>query len=233
LRKAAEWEKQREHVRTMQIRQLDREIAENQRRDTHAHELEITRLQNERFLNARGQSIETLIFGADPDSAEKLVALDLARQRQIAETAVANAQSAAAIARAQADAQIAKAQADAAAAKAQADAAAATLTNAAIGQKDQELLAAKNQHIASIEAASDKRDASTQQLVQKMLDALAPRQQPHAQPQQPPIPAAATTVVINHAHPQTTAAVEKRCPYCHAVVPTDSRFCNKCSGRLE
>lgn len=232
-RRAKEWETQREHTRQIERQRLEQEIAENQRRDNQAHDLAMARLQNDRFLNARGQSIETLIFMAPPENADKLVVLESARQKAAAEAAAAKAQADAAIAKAQADAAIARAQSDAAAAKAHADAAAATLTSAAIGQKDQELLAAKNQHIASIEAASDKRDASTQQLVQKMLDALAPRHQPAPPVQQTQMPVPGTTVVINHAPPNTVAAVEKRCPYCHVTIPADCRFCPKCSGRLE
>ena len=265
-RKGDEWAAQRAHNRRMEDRRLEEESRQNQRRDNQAHELKLKQLANERFRDARGQSIEVLIFGASPEKGKTLVDIATTRARAEAEVAAAKYAAEAEQSRQAAAAEQAKQQ---------------TLVEellrtlpglltppAAAGRedelrrKDQEIIQAKDKHIASIESASDKRDASVQQTMEKLLEALVSRGvsggSAPATDQPPAAPAAAVapTVVINQtlasAAPAAThtgaalgagtdaAAIgtlkmpgpdEKRCPYCHGIVPSVSRFCQHCGQK--
>lgn len=261
-RRADEWAAQRAHSRRMEERRLEKESTENDRRDNQAQQLKLEQLRNERFRDARGQSLEVLIFGADSEQANVLRDVDSTRQKSATEIEQARS------ATLQADAQ-AQAQADAARQHSLVQdllrALPTLLTpqpsparDEELRRRDQEILDARDRHIASIEAASDKRDASVQQTMEKLLDALVNRQPatsaPNASPTTPPYPTtppAPTAVIINHGSPvitntgtaahspapsapgtfQTPAPHEKRCPGCHGIINRESRFCPLCGHR--
>lgn len=255
-RRGDEWAAQRAHNRSMDERKLEKDIRENERRDNQAHQLKLEQLKNDRFRDARGQTPEVLIFGADPEQARLLTELDATRQKTSAD--IEQTRSAAAQARSNADQQ-----------QSLVHELLRTLptlltTQPASGRDDesrrreQELVAAKDKHIASLEAASDKRDASVQQTMEKLLEALANRAAPTAATPTPAnapptaTPQAPPTVVINQGAPfaapvgthsdtpagntpgsfRTPGTHEKRCPYCHGIIALECRFCSSCGTRL-
>jgi len=254
-RRGDEWAAQRAHNRRMDELKLEKESKESERRDNHAHQLRLEQLKNDRFRDARGQALEVLIFGAEPEQARQLRELDATRQKTSADIE----QTRSAVAQAQA-------RADGDRHQSLVHELLRTLPNLLshqtsetrddlLRQKDQELLAARDKHIASIEAASDKRDASVQQTMEKLLDALAGRITPasttHA-PTQSPAPIAhptPPTVIINQGTPfvanspndpqsgnspgtfRTPGTNEKRCPYCHGIIALESRFCPLCGQK--
>lgn len=234
--------REREHQRDMQRRVHEENVRANERRDNQAHETVITRLKNDRFRDAQGQTIDVLIFGAEDDHTRTSL-----------------------VERAKADT---KAQVAAAVAAQQQEAAAAALsrerellekllqnqTNQPQSQPSQAdaatqqlLVELLGRHITSLEAASDKRDASVQSVVQKLLDALAPHNTaatPNTTPH--PQPPSHTTVVVNpppqagHTAPpfipqipRQPGANEKYCPYCHSIIPCHSRFCPECGRKQD
>ena len=265
-RRADEWAAQRAHSRRMEELKLEKETRENERRDNQAYQLKSEQLRNDRFRDARGQSLEVLIFGADSEQATVLRDVDASRQKS--STEIEQARSAAALALAQAQAQAEAARQNSlvqdllrslpALLTPQLTPQHSPARDEELRRKDQEILDARDRHIASIEAASDKRDASVQRTMEKLLDALANRNQaasaPIASPTPPPYPTTPpgpAAVIINQGSPfiagtgtagnpstpstpgtfQASAPHEKRCPGCQGIINRESRFCPLCGHR--
>ena len=277
-RRYEEWAERRHHGRRMEEKRLEQDGRQNERRDNQAHELKLKQLENERFRDARGQSLEVLIFGSNLEMGKTLAEVAAARVRAEAEAAAAKLaaeveQSRATAATEQARQQVAIEQARQAAAAEQARQVAELQRQRQLDdelrRKDKEILDAKDKHISSIETASDKRDASVQQMADRLLDALVSRGTPAGgpaaaapSPGQPAVippaghPAGAPTVIINQTLTPTAAgtadasaagnvqvkaaavgslqmpgAEEKRCPYCHGIIPSVARFCQHCGQK--
>lgn len=254
VRQQREWEvfvKSEDHKRWMEYQRFVAGVDDTKRRDNQAHELAMERLKNERFRDAKGASIETLIFGA-PEVAASLVQVAAQREETSRHTATmdadvkkAEAQQAVAVTTAQAAAQNAQQTADAMQ-KIFTDTTKTILQT--VQDAAQQTLDAKDQHIKSMEAASDKRDASVQTTLDKVLqvvvDVRRPADQPSAAtvtPSSPAAPAATSVVVINQVPPQAPPTAEtlqpapeqvRRCPTCFQSVSPTARFCEHC-GRMQ
>jgi hypothetical protein len=200
-----------------------------------------------------------LIFGADSEQATVLRDVDASRQKS--STEIEQARSAAAQAQAQSEAARQNSLVQdllrslPALLTPQLTPQHSPARDEELRRKDQEILDARDRHIASIEAASDKRDASVQQTMEKLLDALANRNQaasaPIASPASPTTPPGPAAVIINHGSPvitstgtagnpstpstpgtfQASAPHEKRCPGCQGIINRESRFCPLCGHR--
>jgi hypothetical protein len=253
-RQRREWEnfvKNEDHKRWMEYQRFVAGIEEAKRRDTQAHQLDLERLKNERFRDAKGASIETLIFGA-PEVAGSLVQVAAQREETSRHTATmdadvkkAEAQQTTAVVTAQVAGQNAQQTAEAVQ-KIVTDTTKTILQT--VQDATQQTLAAKDQHIKSSEAASDKRDESVQKTLDKMLqvvvDVRRPADQPSAAtatPPSPAAPAAAPVVVINQVPPQAPPTASspqpapeqvRRCPTCFQSVSPTARFCEHC-GRMQ
>ncbi|MFM7056153.1 MAG: hypothetical protein ACKO2P_04440 [Planctomycetota bacterium] len=216
-RKGEEWARQREHNRRMDELRLEKAAKDDERRDHQAHQLQLEQLRHDRFRDARGQSLEVLIFGADPEQARALQEVEAARHKAAAD--IEHARSAASHATA-----LTQAQADT-------DRTQALLQE--LQRKEQELIAAKDKHIASLEAASDRRDASVQETLAKMVESLNTRNTPPGNP----------SVIINQGTQGNAAGTpqpgsfrtpgldEKRCPCCHGIIALANRFCPLCGQK--
>jgi hypothetical protein len=254
-RRGDEWAAQRAHNRRMDELKLEKDAKESERRDSQAHQLRLEQLKNDRFRDARGQSVDVLIFGADPEQARHLKELDATRQKTTADIEQARSVAAQAQASANGDRQQSLVEDLLRTLPTLLTPQATTSRDEELRRRDAEILAAKDKHIASIEAASDKRDASVQQTMEKLLEALANRTATAPAPPANSPPTTATpapaTVIINHGTPfgsatgtptdnpggsipgtlRTPGPNEKRCPYCHGIIPVESRFCSLCGHK--
>jgi hypothetical protein len=255
--RAEEWTAQRRHNREMEKLRLEKEAKESERRDNQAHQLRLEQAKNDRFRDARGQNLDVLIFGADPEQARVLRDVDATRQKTAADIEQARSAANQAQARADADRQQSLVQELLKTLPTLLTSQPGTARDEELRRRDEEIIAAKDQHIASIEAASDKRDASVQQTMEKLLEALANRAAPTSatpapanvpQTTAPPTPA---TVIINQGAPfvsttgtpgenpgsntpgtfRTPGPNEKRCPYCQGIIALESRFCSLCGAK--